>query len=53
VSRAQGERAALAPKQRGRKPAPVDARDRKIAELGRQMAALTGRAQRAKALVDA
>ncbi len=31
-ARARGELAALAPKQRGRKPAPVDARDRKIAE---------------------
>src|ERR1700687_5507240 len=31
-----GELAALAPKQRGRKPTPVDARDRKIAELERQ-----------------
>jgi hypothetical protein len=43
----------LAPKQRGRKLAPVDARDRKITELERQLAAMTARAQRAEALVDA
>jgi len=34
-ARARGELAALAPKQRGRKPTPVDPRDRKIAELER------------------
>jgi transposase len=52
-ARARGELAALAPKRRGRKPTPVDPRDRKIAELERQLAALTGRAERAEALVDA
>jgi transposase len=52
-ARARGELAALAPKKRGRKPTPVDPRDRKIAELERQLAAMTGRAQRAEALVDA
>src|SRR3972149_816626 len=52
-ARARGELAALAPKQRGRKPAPGDARHGKIAELERQLAAMTGRAQRAEALVDA
>jgi transposase len=53
-ARGSGELAALAPKKRGRKPTPVvDPRDRKIAELERQLAAMTGRAQRAEALVDA
>ena len=37
-ARGRGELAALAPKQRGRKPAPVDPRDRKITELERQLA---------------
>ena len=53
ASRGRGELAALAPRQRGRKPTPVDARDRKITELERQLAAMTGRAERAEALVDA
>jgi transposase-like protein len=52
-ARGRGELAALAPKRRGRKPTPVDARDRRIAELERQLAAMTGRVQRAEALVDA
>src|SRR5215831_9006589 len=46
----RGELAALAPKKRGRKPTPVDARGRKSAELERQLAEMTGRAQRAEAL---
>jgi transposase-like protein len=52
-ARGRGELAALTPKKRGRTPAPVDARDRKITELERQLAAMTGRAERAEALVDA
>jgi transposase-like protein len=52
-ARARGELAALSPKKRGRKPRPVDPRDRKIAELERQLAQMTGRAERAEALVDA
>jgi transposase-like protein len=52
-ARSQGELAALAPKRRGRKPTPVDARDRRIVELERQLAEMTGRAERAEALVDA
>lgn len=50
-ARARGALAALAPKKRGRKPAPVDPRARKIAELERQVARLTARAERAEALV--
>jgi transposase len=52
-ARTRGELAALTPRKRGRKPAPADPRDRKIAELERQLAEMTGRAQRAEALVDA
>ena len=52
-ARARGELAGLTPKKRGRKPIPVDPRDRKIAELERQLAHMTGRAERAEALVEA
>jgi transposase len=52
-ARARGELAALTPKKRGRKPIPVDPRDRKLAELERQLAHMTGRAERAEALVEA
>jgi len=52
-ARGRGELAALAPKQRGRKPTPGDPRDRKITELERQLAQMTGRAERAEILVDA
>jgi transposase len=52
-ARARGELTALTPKKRGRKPTPVDARDRKLAELERRLAAATARAERAEALVDA
>ena len=52
-ARARGELAALTPKKRGRKPTPVDPRDRKLAELERQLAHMTGRAERAEALVEA
>ena len=52
-ARGRGELAALTPKQRGRKPTPVDARDRQISELERQLAQMTGRAERAEILVDA
>jgi transposase len=52
-ARARGELAGLTPKKRGRKPTPVDPRDRKIAELERQLAQMTGRAERAEALVEA
>lgn len=52
-ARGRGELAALTPKQRGRKPTPVDPRARKISELERQLAQMTGRAERAEVLVDA
>jgi len=50
--RARGELAALTPKKRGRKPTPVDPRERKIAELERHLAQVTARAERAEALVE-
>ena len=52
-ARGRGELAALTPKKRGRKPTPADPRDRKISELERQLAQMTGRAERAETLVDA
>jgi len=52
-ARERGELAALTSKKRGRKPTRVDPRDRKIAELERQLAHMTGRAERAEALVEA
>jgi transposase-like protein len=52
-ARARGELAGLTPRKRGRKPTPVDSRDRKIAELERQLAEMRGRAERAEALVEA
>ena len=52
-ARGRGELAALTPQTRGRKPRPVDPRDRTIAELERQVAQLTGRAERAEILVEA
>ena len=39
-------------KRRGRKPTPVDPRERKIAELERQLVQMTGRAERAERLVE-
>ena len=51
-ARGRGELAALAAKRRGRKQTPVDLRDRKIAELERQLVQMTGRAERAEALVE-
>ncbi len=52
-ARRRGELAALTPKKRGRKPTPVDPRDRRIAELERQLVQMSGRAERAEALVEA
>ena len=52
-ARGRGELAALAPRRRGRKRTPVDPRGRRITELERQLIEMTGRAERAEALVDA
>jgi transposase len=48
----RGELAGLAPKKRGRKAVLVDPRDKKIAELERQVARFSARAERAEALVE-
>jgi hypothetical protein len=47
-----GALAALAPKKRGPEARVVDARDREIAELQRQLSHATKRAERAEALVE-
>src|SRR6266511_4232210 len=47
-ARARGELAALTPKTRGRKVAPVDPRDRRIANLERELVRVTARAERAE-----
>ena len=51
-AREKGELAGLAPQKRGRKPAPLDPRDREIEDLRRQLARATARAERAEALVE-
>jgi transposase len=51
-ARANGELQALTPKKRGRKPKEVDPRDKRIAELERQLAKEQARRERAEALVD-
>lgn len=48
----RGELAALEPKARGPKPAVVDVRDKRIAELERELAKVTRRAERAEARVE-
>lgn len=47
-----GELSGLTPKKRGRKPQPVDPRDKRIAGLERDNTALLRRAERAEALVE-
>ena len=47
-----GELAGLAPKKRGRKTRELDERDRRVAELQKQVERATARAERAEALVD-
>ncbi|MFT5041948.1 MAG: transposase [Hyphomicrobiaceae bacterium] len=48
----QGELAGLTARKRGPKAAPVDPRDKKIAELERINAKLSARAERAEAIVE-
>ena len=52
AARERGELAGLSPKQRGPKVAPPDPRDQKIAELEREVARQTKRAERAEAFVE-
>lgn len=51
-ARDAGELTALGPKKRGPKPAVVDARDKRIAELERVAAKADARAKKAEALVE-
>ena len=51
-ARARGELAGLAPRKRGRKPAPVNPLDKENAELKRALAKAEARATRAEALVE-
>jgi transposase-like protein len=48
----RGELAGLTPQKRGPKAKEVDPRDKRIAELERQIARLASRAERAEALVE-
>src|SRR5947199_6014851 len=52
AARDRGELAGLSPKKRGPKVAPPDARDKKIAELEREVGRQTKRAERAEAFVE-
>ena len=52
IQAGRGEMSALKPQQRGPKPMPVDARDKRIAELERDNARLGRRAERAEAIVE-
>jgi transposase-like protein len=52
AARDRGELAGLAPKKRGPKVMPPDPRDKKIAELEREVGRQRKRAERAEALVD-
>ena len=52
AARERGEIAGLAPRKRGRKPLPLDPRDRRIAEQERELARLKARLERAEALLE-
>lgn len=52
VQAGRGEMAALKPQQRGPKAVPVDPRDKRIAELERDVLRLGRRAERAEAIVE-
>lgn len=52
AARERGELEALAPKKRGPKTAEPDARDRRIAELERELDRLRARAEHAEAIVE-
>ena len=51
-ARERGELDALEPKKRGRKPAPVNPLEKKVAELSRALEKAEARAKRAEALVE-
>ncbi len=51
-ARRNGELAGLAPRRRGPKAKPPDARDRKLAEQAREITRLQGRLERAEGLIE-
>ena len=52
AARSRGELAGLAPRKRGPQAKPTDARDKRIAELERELKRYQARAERAEALVE-
>ena len=52
AARERGEIAGLSPKKRGRKARPLDPRDRRIAELERELAHRKAQLERAQALLE-
>lgn len=52
AARSRGELAGLAPRKRGPKSKPADPRDKRIAELERELKRSQARAERAEALVE-
>ncbi len=52
AARSRGELAGLAPRKRGPKAQPLDPRDKRIAELERELQRAQARAERAEALVE-
>jgi hypothetical protein len=52
AARSRGELAGLAPRKRGPKSKPTDPRDKRIAELERELKRFQARAERAEALVE-
>jgi transposase-like protein len=52
AARKRGEHQGLSAKKRGPKPQPRDARDKRIADLEREVKRLRARAERAEALVE-
>jgi len=52
AARSRGELAGLTPRARGPKAKPVDPRDKKLAELGRENRRLQARLERAEGLIE-
>jgi transposase len=52
AARRRGELAGLAPRARGPKAKPVDPRDKKLVEQGREIARLQARIERAEGLIE-
>ena len=52
AARSRGELAGLAPRRRGPQTKPVDPRDKKLVEAGREIARLQARLERAEGLIE-